>query len=236
MKRLIVAVALAIVLQGCAAQQPPVFMLADFLAAKVLPYDSPPQVIYRIDDHRFVTLENYRSCNYGQAYYNDTRAGIKANLGRTGIENYQGQLINADPTGKNLAFPASGPPGLPTRDRGLDVYLRYSTDGGKTFKKFPYMERSLGPFEDSKKYIVVVTGEALFVVKKYQYRMDLPDYDLSVRKYLFDPTGSSPILSDSAWASKRKLMPAGLRAPSNQDRITCDPSIKPTNPDAPLAR
>ena len=96
----IVIVVLLALMQGCAGQQRQVFSLGDFLNAKVLPYDSPLQIIYRIDDHRFVTLENYRDCNYGQAYYNDTRIGIKTGLGRTSIEDYQGRLINADMTGK----------------------------------------------------------------------------------------------------------------------------------------
>ncbi|MGK3144644.1 T6SS immunity protein Tli3 family protein, partial [Pantoea sp. C2G6] len=28
-------------------------------------FDVPPQVIYRIDDHRFFTLENYKDCAHG---------------------------------------------------------------------------------------------------------------------------------------------------------------------------
>ncbi|MFC4485549.1 hypothetical protein ACFO6P_26485, partial [Cupriavidus campinensis] len=43
----------------------------------VIDYDVPPQVIYRIDDHRFVTLENYRDCHHGVTYYNDTKQGIR---------------------------------------------------------------------------------------------------------------------------------------------------------------
>ncbi|MGS0893095.1 T6SS immunity protein Tli3 family protein, partial [Burkholderia stagnalis] len=57
-------IALIILVQGCTAQtsRPSSFGLGDFMssAIKELPYDSPPQVIYRIDDHRFVTLERYR--------------------------------------------------------------------------------------------------------------------------------------------------------------------------------
>src|SRR5262249_26294942 len=111
------AIALALTLtalQGCSKPQPYVFTLGDFLEAKVLPYDAPPQVIYRIDDHRFVTLEHYRDCNYGEAYYNDTRVGIRTGLGRASIEDFQGRLINADPSGKNLAFPSGAPPHLAT--------------------------------------------------------------------------------------------------------------------------
>jgi hypothetical protein len=35
-------------------------------------------------------------------------------------------------------------------------------------------------------------------------------------------------------ASKRINFLSGIRSPSGQDRLTCDASIRPTNPDAPL--
>lgn len=242
-RRMRCAIALAtvmVVLQGCSGkpQEPYVFTLGDFLDAKELPYDSPPQVIYRIDDHRFVTLEHYRDCNYGQAYYNDTRAGIKTGLGRASVEDYQGRLINADPTGRNLAFPSGAPPGLGTSDHGVEVGLLYSTDGGKTFAATAYMEHSFDPYEDSKRYTVAVTQNKLFVaqvdygdengdpyVKEYPL---VPDIDLS-KPY---PPG---IHGSTFMASKRPGIFSKLKTPSGQDRIICNPSIKPTNPDAPLA-
>ncbi len=36
--------------------------------------DAPPQIIYRIDKNRYLTLENYISCDKGgQVYYNDSQ-------------------------------------------------------------------------------------------------------------------------------------------------------------------
>ncbi|WP_026121651.1 T6SS immunity protein Tli3 family protein [Paraburkholderia kururiensis] len=234
------AIALATVtvaLQGCSGkpQEPYVFTLGDFLDAKELPYDSPPQVIYRIDDHRFVTLEHYRDCNYGQAYYNDTRAGIKTGLGRASVEDYQGRLINADSTGRNLAFPSGAPPGLGTSDHGVEVGLLYSTDGGKTFAAMAYMEHSFAPYEDSKDYAVFVSKNALYIANRsadddayvVEYPM-VPGIDLN-KPY---PPG---VTGDSFALSKQPGIFAKLRTPSGQDRIICNSSIKPTNPDAPLA-
>jgi hypothetical protein len=226
-----------VVLQGCSGkpQEPYVFTLGDFLDAKELPYDAPPQVIYRIDDHRFVTLEHYRDCNYGQAYYNDTHAGIKTGLGRASIEDYQGRLINADPTGRNLAFPSGAPPGLGTSDHGVEVGLLYSTDGGKTFAAMAYMEHSFDPYEDSKDYAVFVSKNVLYVANRsadddayvVEYPMVL-GIDLN-KPY---PPG---ILGRSFALSEHPGIFSKLRTPSGQDRIVCDPSIKPTNPNAPLA-
>ncbi|MDN7428914.1 hypothetical protein CFB89_20060 [Burkholderia sp. AU16741] len=234
MKCSIVIVVLVALMQGCAAQQRQIFSLGNFLRVNALPYDSPTQIIYRIDDHRFVTLENYRDCNYGQAYYNDMRIGIKTGLGRASIEDYQGRLINADMTGKNLAFPSGAPPHLGTSDHGVDVGLLYSTDGGRNFSAMVYMKHSFDPFEDSRDYSVFVTGDRLYVSNRsadndayvVEYPM-VPGIDLS-KPY---PPG---VRGGSFAASKRPSVFSKLRTPSGQDRITCDTSIKPTNPDAPL--
>ncbi len=246
MRYTICAIMLFALLQGCTVQtsRRPTFGLGNFMssALKELPYNSPPQVIYRIDDHRFVTLEHYRDCQHGESYYNDSRAGIRKYLGRGLFENFQGRIINADPTGANIVLPLAYPDGLicGNGEKGCAVPFWYSTDGGKTFATKIYMDHSFNAFEDSKDYAVAVTSDKLFVVKKYQYRMDRPEYDLSVRQYLLhpsvDPGNPQPSIyeSDGAWESKKKLMPDGLRTPSGQDRITCDASIKPTNPDAPL--
>ncbi|WP_244140500.1 hypothetical protein [Burkholderia sp. BCC1047] len=230
----IVIVVLLVLMQGCAGQQRQVFSLGDFLNAKVLPYDSPLQIIYRIDDHRFVTLENYRDCNYGQAYYNDTRAGIKTGLGRASIENYKGRVINSDPAGRNIAFPSGAPPHLGTSDHGVDVGLLYSTDSGRSFAAMVYMQHSFDPFEDSKNYSVFVTKDKLYIAKKWGdddayvvVSPMVPGIDLS-RPY---PPG---IRGESFAASKRPGVFSQFHTPSGQDRVICDTSIKPTNPDASL--
>ncbi|MCA8060906.1 hypothetical protein [Burkholderia sp. AU38729] len=235
-----------VLMQGCATQQPQrsAFRLSDFRSStlKELPYDSPPQTIYRIDDHRFVTLERYRDCNHGESYYNDTRTGIRKYLGRGRFENFQGRIINADPTGMNIVLPLAYPPRAfcGNGEKGCVVPFLYSTDGGRTFLVEDYADHSFRPFDDSKKYTFAATKDKLFVAVKYQYRRDLPDYDLQVKQYPLIPGinvgGPYPpgFHADSAWQSRKKLMPDGLRTPSGQDRIICDSSLKPTNPDAPL--
>ncbi|MBM2769371.1 T6SS immunity protein Tli3 family protein [Burkholderia anthina] len=239
MVRNLVIVALMLLMQACSAQRPYSFSLADFLSAKELPYDSPPQVIYRLDDHRFVTLERYRDCHHGESFYNDTKARIRMRIGVGRIENFQGRLINSDPTGINIVLPLSYPHPISCGDRGCTVPLLYSSDGGITFHLLTYMPHSFRPFEDSKRYTIAATKEKLFVaqvdygdedgdpyVKEYPL---LPNIDLS-KPY---PPG---VRSSTFMASKRPGLLSKLRTPSGQDRITCDASIKPTNPDAPLVR
>ena len=49
--------------------------------------DVEPQIVYRIDDHRFFTLEKYLDCNNGGfVYYNDTNKKIKVLAGYEGAD------------------------------------------------------------------------------------------------------------------------------------------------------
>ncbi|MEX3986122.1 hypothetical protein AB4Y45_45470, partial [Paraburkholderia sp. EG287A] len=207
----------------------------DFLSAKELPYDSPPQVIYRIDDHRFVTLEHYRDCNYGNTFYNDTKSGIHSYLGRGTVENFQGRVINADPTGRNLVFPAATPPHTVCGDgeRGCNPTMAYSTDGGRTFDGMTYIKGSFNPYEESKDFTITATTDAVYVTRK----LGNTSSKTTTTKY--------PMRHGFVYLSKETLpagmhiehsvpAPGGMQTPSGQDHITCDASIKPTNPDAVL--
>lgn len=40
------------------------------------PVYGPPQVIYRIDNNRYFTLENYTRCENGQTFYNNKEKGV----------------------------------------------------------------------------------------------------------------------------------------------------------------
>jgi hypothetical protein len=220
---------------GCVAQQPWSFNLGDFLAAKELPYDSPPQVIYRMDDHRFVTLEHYLDCNHGDTFYNDTEKNIRRRIGRGRFENFQGKVINADPSGSNLAFPLAYPPHLVCGDRGCTVLLRYSTDGGETFNSLPYMPPSFNPYRDSKDYVISVSKDAIYITRKLGDTIDRTSTDKYplTPGFVYSPKQKSP---DGKHVEFDVSAPVGLTTPSGQDRISCDPSIKPTNPDAPIVR
>lgn len=110
--------------------------------------DAPAQIIYRIDKNRYLTLENYISCDKGgQVYYNDTQWGIKTHLGlnidfndfsyRLGnsMAAYQGIIVNSADNGY-LAFPGASTDqycGSGRSERGCPVFFFFSADYGKTF-------------------------------------------------------------------------------------------------------
>ncbi|WP_442856672.1 T6SS immunity protein Tli3 family protein [Burkholderia sp. WSM2232] len=183
------------------------------------------------------TLERYRDCYHGETYYNDTKAAIRSYLGRGAVEDFQGRVINADPTGRNLAFPTAMPPGAfcGNGERGCNLGLLYSTDGGRTFNGMVYKDHSPDPYKGSLKFTVIATSDSVYVsetldpdfstVDTARYPM-IPGFVYERRETL--PEGKRIDFNASS--------PSGLRTPSGQDHITCDASIKPTNPDAPLVR
>jgi hypothetical protein len=226
-KRTLLTGAMFALLQACAST-PPSFTYADFKDAKILPYDSPPQVIYRIDDHRFITLERYRDCDHGDTFYNDSKTSVRTYLGRGGIESYKGRLIIADPTERNVVIPSSGPPNLVCGDRGCTVSLVYSTDGGRTFDGTDYMH-SFKPYRDTAQYTILVTRDAYYVDKKRQYDSIADRFPL-----LPGFQYGRDVLPDNNKIQSDVKLPTGLHSPSGQEQFSCDASIRPTNPDAPL--
>ncbi|WER49307.1 hypothetical protein CupriaWKF_19325 [Cupriavidus sp. WKF15] len=194
-------------------------------------YDVPPQVIYRIDDHRFISLENYKDCHYGTTYYNDIKLGIRTRFGRGGgIENYRGRLINADPSGRYIVVPSSFHPNGACPDKGCNIAFIYSTDAGRTFQSGGYyISNTQTPYLDSADYIVTATADRIYIAKKWgsrdysveQYPL-IPGIDL--RKEL--PPG---IKGDRFRASDRPDYLKGLRTPSGQEYLSCDDSIRPKN-------
>jgi hypothetical protein len=185
--------------------------------------DVEPQVIYRIDDHRYVSLENYDHC-FGDTYFNNSKDGIRTKLGRGGIELFRGRLVIDDPTEKNLVFASAFPGGCGSR--GCDAALIYSTDGGRSFKSKLYMNNP-NPEKNSENYSILVAKDGFYLVKK----ISQTNGSTSVTKY---PLVSGinlekpypPNLHDE-YLSGKPLPP--LRTPSGQDRFICDSSIRPRN-------
>ncbi|WP_155834988.1 hypothetical protein [Herbaspirillum sp. RV1423] len=188
-------------------------------------YDVPPQVIYRIDDHRFISLENYDHC-FGDTYFNNTKENIHTKLGSGGIELYRGRLVIDDPTEKNVVI-ASAPQGG-CGSRGCNASLIYSTDGGHTFKGMVYMNHP-NPEKASENYFILVAQDGFYVAEKrsqingatYVTKYPLvPDIDLD-KPY---PEG----VKGDGFPTSKKPLPS-LHTPSGQDRFTCDASIRPSN-------
>ncbi|WP_034299804.1 hypothetical protein [Herbaspirillum sp. RV1423] len=190
-------------------------------------YDVPPQTIYRIDDHRSIVLEDYDKC-YGDGYFVDAKANIRTKLWRGNFTNYAGRLIVDDSDEMNIVVPSAA--NSYCGDRGCNVPLLYSTDGGRTFKAMNYMQ-SYRPSKASENYSILVAKDGFYVVKTTEYGKG--KIDNAVTKYPLAPgieygtvTGL-PKGYHIEYLSNKPLPP--LRTPSGQERFTCDASIRPSN-------
>ncbi|MEY0491489.1 T6SS immunity protein Tli3 family protein, partial [Proteus terrae] len=76
------------------------------LMAEEIKSYGPPTVIYRIDDHRFFTLEKYNERREGITYYNNTKNNIHQEILYGSACLYQGRLIWATERDDALVFPA----------------------------------------------------------------------------------------------------------------------------------
>lgn len=216
-------------------------------APELYPYNVPPQVVYRIDDHRFVTLEGYNHC-LGYAWYNDTRTGVRTKIGLMWPTGFRGKLIIDDPTGMNVAIPRVSR--NVCGDRGCIDYLAYSTDGGRSFNWIQYdiYDHSFDPVADSDKYAVAVTKDSMYVAMFRRKYKSIYGTQAPVKPDALDPqdgpsiTDRYPLAPGYVYGKDAKLpagvrvqsdtvLPSGLRTPSGAERFTCDASIN--DPKAP---
>jgi hypothetical protein len=187
--------------------------------------NAPIQVTYRIDDHRFLSLENYDRC-YGDNYFNNTKLGIHQKVWTGDPTGYRGRIVIDDPSGLNIVLPTAE--NTSCGDRGCTSYFAYSTDSGRTFRWLDYMKYASTPSEASEKYTIVVTKDALYIADKPQYDTHVTKLPLASQIELNKPYPPG-LHSDSAWAANEKLLPEGLRTPSGQDHYTCDASLRAPN-------
>lgn len=177
--------------------------------------DAPAQIIYRIDKSRYLTLENYISCDKGgQVYYNDSQRGIKTLMGwdidfndfsyRLGnsVAAYQGIIVNGADNGY-LAFPGASTDqycGSGRSERGCPVFFFFSADYGKTFIYKIIAEEYNTPARFSK-LKVVVANDGVYLKDEsqtdsvYSHPIGLRDLH-SVNKLRFSDGGLISVYDD----------------------------------------
>ena len=180
-----------------------------------------PQVVYRLDAQRYVTLENYSRCRAGALYYNDTAKGIRTQVEKNGGVAYEGKIINSDPSGNNLVIPSHAA----YCEKSCPAYLPYSTDGGRSFKFYRYTENINGQ-NSSKDYMMAATKDQIMV--------DVVNYPRGRADYGDLPNVASYRLTlpSTVWthSGSRSLIDLPL-PPSGEDRYTCDDKSLPKFPD-----
>lgn len=227
-KSTLAIVAMAAILSGCAI--PAAIIAASHGAMPghqfVRPtHDVPPQVIYRIDNNRYLTLENYDSCsNDGLVFYNDALKNIRTEISTSPL-GFEGKVL-LDPADGILAFPLTTAPGKHCGDRGCTLAFVYSFDSGKTFKIIASWQlnasgnregdrkRGNSVYDETKKMIFALKQNELYIAN-----------DRNATKRILDKNGPRPTVGEHLPAAKKAL--PSLRTPSGEDRFVCDDSIRP---------
>ncbi|NBM33197.1 T6SS immunity protein Tli3 family protein [Proteus sp. G2664] len=185
----------------------------------------PPTVIYRIDDHRFFTLEQYNERREGITYYNNTKNNIHQEILYGSACLYQGRLIWATERDDALVFPA-----VLSRKTdqcagtkwGCVNAILVTLDGGKNFRP---TNGGFGIHTDHPGYYssffdIIVTDEGFYLGKTTVSRRKTNDElaDPWWRVIYFDPTDSNYV--HSSWGEE-KSPPEDLKTPSGQTRFDC---------------
>ncbi|MBF7978400.1 MULTISPECIES: hypothetical protein [Rahnella] len=156
-------------------------------AVRDVEIDVEPQVVYRIDDHHFFTLEKYKDCSSGGlVYYNDTNKKIKIFAGPKGGDKEPQDEVSMSQVNDTLAFKGKfifaandNIIAYPTRDvnykyRNSTFFIRY-TD----FNNPSNTTSSGGIFIDA---IATVTNDAIFIqdstISKYSKKIKIPQNNL----------------------------------------------------------
>ena len=189
----------------------------------------PPAIIYRIDDHRYFTLEEYNERKGGRTYYNNTQKGIHQKILNTSACRYQGRLIWASTRDDAIVFPSTKSyrfSNCAGTKYGCINTILVSLDGGKnqmpTNGGFGYT--SDAPEYESSRFDIVVINDGFYLGKSNfgRYPNDLLDSPWW-QKFYFDPTDSNYVHSSSGARETPSLQ---LKTPSGQTRMDCsDPAI-----------
>jgi hypothetical protein len=144
-------------------------------------YNSPEQVIYRIDEHRYITLENYRDCRVGGIMkWHDDRNNLHVVMSRYkgGGRGFWPGKFSIEPSDERFAVPSFG-----CGDKACYLTVVFTNDGGLTWDTFVGEQYSIyaymddGSRQDAIHTDVRVTKDGyIYVVpwhKRFYYRKHL---------------------------------------------------------------
>lgn len=130
-------------------------------------YDSPQQVIYRIDAHRYITLENYRDCRVGGIMkWHDDRKDLHVVMSRykDGGRGFWPGSFNIEPGDERFAVPSFG-----CGDKACYLTVVFTNDGGTTWDTFVGEQYSLYAYKDEGSRQAVINTEVRVTKEGYVY-------------------------------------------------------------------
>ena len=132
------------------------------------PVYGPPQVIYRIDDNRYFTLENYTRCENGQTFYNNKKKNIHAKISNASGYLFKGRLFWLSTRDDYLAFSSTHNSNYAScvgSDKGCRNVITVTTDAGKSLHPITYGSYTQDPTGDTEDYDMLVTNEGFYMIE-----------------------------------------------------------------------
>ena len=191
---------------------------------------APPSIIYRIDEHRFFTLEQYNQKRGGMTYYNNTQKGIHQKILDSSACRYKGRLIWSTDRDDAFAFPSvlssRYSQCVGTKYGCINVIL-VTLNGGKKFAptNAGFGITTYDPEYYSANFDIIVTSDG-FYLGKSSYRQQMDELDSPWWRVFYFSSTKLNYVHDN-WGED-KNPPKGLKTPSGQTRFDCsDPAIYP---------
>jgi hypothetical protein len=189
----------------------------------------PPVVIYRIDDHRFFTLEEFNEKREGYTFYNNTQTQAHFKVYNGSACNFRGRLIWTAQSDEYIAFPAvdsnwEGCAGR--RDACQSSVLRYYK-GELVPLIRPLGNKTLNPVHETTYFTIVVTDTDFYIGESSNSStLVYPLDNLYWEKYPY-PT-LEEVKKHTGKPFVKEAPNPEIRTPSGQIQFDCsDPSISP---------
>lgn len=157
------------------------------------PVYSPSQIIYRIDDNRYFTLENYTRCENGQTFYNNKAKGIHTQIAPSSGYLFKGRLFWLSTRDDRLAFPITrndNKAACMGSDKGCVNIIGLTVNGGGTYHSVTYGGYTQDPNGDTSKYDLLVMNDSFYLI---HYRGTDRIYPV-VYRWNFDENNKSGVI------------------------------------------
>ena len=188
----------------------------------------PPQIIYRIDNNRYFTLEEYTRCENGKTFYNNKAKGIHVKVANTSGYIFKGRLFWLSSRDDYLAFPLNDEkPACRGFDKGCLNVIAVTTNGGEKLNSVTYGSNTQDPNGDTKNYDMLVTDEGFYLIEFSDGERVAEDG--YVLKWTFSPATkfANPAYPGVTGPVYQKGLPMDDISKVKQVNIQCDLELEP---------
>ena len=198
---------------------------------KELTVYGPPQVIYRIDNNRYLTLENYTRCENGQTFYNNKSKGIHTQISPSSGYLFKGRLFWLSTRDDRLAFPITRNDNKAVcmgSDKGCVNIISVTTNGGTKMGSVTYGANTQDPNGDTKYYDMLVNNDGFYLIEFSDGERVAEDG--YVLKWIFDSDGESTIeygYPSVTGPKHQNELPMDDISKVEQSRMQCDRTLEP---------